>query len=255
MVDFAKVLLAVVPTGRRDIIDGFAASMDKCIAYADLATVNRLSGFIGQCAEESASFRTTVEYASGRAYNGRRDLGNVEPGDGPRFKGRGLIQLTGRANYREAGRDLGLPLEADPEAAARFPAAALIAAWFWKSRGLNKWADARNWGAVTLRVNGGERGLSERELYTGRALHALSDLKGALLALASDHRDKAHGGIVKGSASAATAIATGAAGAASSSLPIFATGAAIGAASAFFGWRARIDADVATMLEDAAKDA
>lgn len=179
MTDFAKVLLAVVPSGRREIIDGFAASMDRCVACADLSTPNRLAGFIGECAEESASFRTTVEYASGRAYNGRRDLGNVEPGDGPRFKGRGLIQLTGRANYRQAGKDLGLPLEESPETAARFPQAALIAAWYWKSRGLNRFADVGDWRGVTLRINGGERGLAERELYIGRALRALARYYGA----------------------------------------------------------------------------
>ncbi|WP_298353923.1 hypothetical protein [Rhodoblastus sp.] len=254
MIDFAKVLLAVVPSGRRDVIDGFAASMERCIAYADLSTPNRLAGFIGQCAEESASFRTTVEYASGRAYNGRIDLGNIYPGDGPRFKGRGLIQLTGRANYRQAGKDLGLPLEGDPETAAAFPDAALIAAWYWKSRGLNRWADVRDWRAVTLRVNGGERGLSERELYTERALHALADLKGALLTLADQHHGAARAAFLKMSGAATTAVASAATGAGVSSVPLFAAGAAIGAAAAAFGWRVKLDSDIAAMLEDAAKD-
>ena len=254
MVDFAKVLLAVVPSGRRDIIEGFAASMDKCIAFADLSTPNRLAGFIGQCAEESASFRTTVEYASGRAYNGRADLGNTHPGDGPRFKGRGLIQLTGRANYRQAGRALGLPLEESPDTAARFPEAALIAAWYWKTRGLNRWADARDWRGVTLRINGGERGLAERELYTNRALHALADLKGALLQIAKENRDKASGGALTAAAFAAPGAATAAIGATGASLPLFASGAAMGVAAAVFGWRVKLDRDLASMLEDAARD-
>ncbi len=254
MVDFAKVLFAVVPSGRRDVIDGFGASMDKCVAFADLSTPNRLAGFIGQCAEESASFRTTVEYASGRAYNGRRDLGNVEPGDGPRFKGRGLIQLTGRANYRQAGRDLGLPLEESPETAARFPQAALIAAWYWKSRGLNKFADARDWRAVTLRVNGGERGLAERELYTNRALHALADLRGALLAIAQEHRDKAKGKTLAAAVASAPALAAAGMSATGPTLPLFASGAAMGLVAGAFAWGVKADRDMAAMLEDAARD-
>ncbi len=253
MVDFAKVLLAVCPTGRRDIIDGFAASMDKCIAYADLSTPSRLAGFIGQCAEESASFRTTVEYASGRAYNGRKDLGNIEPGDGPRFKGRGLIQLTGRANYRQAGNDLGMALTLFPERAAEFPMAALVAAWYWKTHGLNKFADVRDWRAVTLRVNGGERGLAERQLYTARALHALSDLKGALLQLAQDHRDKARGRTIAAAASAPALAAAGMA-ATGATLPLFASGAAMGLVASAFAWGVKADRDIAATLEDAARE-
>jgi putative chitinase len=191
MTDFRKVLLAVAPLGNAAILDGFSAAMERCVAFADLTTPVRLAAFIGQCAEESASLRTTTEYASGLAYNGRRDLGNVEPGDGPRFKGRGLIQLTGRANYRQAGKDLGLPLEQNPSRAAEFPEAALVAAWFWKTRGLNKIADTRNWAGVTRRINGGENGLSQRRLYIERALAALADVRGALFAVA--RQEKARG--------------------------------------------------------------
>ena len=66
-----------------------------------LSNDKRISNFIGQCAVESDMFRVAIEYASGTAYNFRKDLGNTQPGDGPRFKGRGLIQLTGRANYKD----------------------------------------------------------------------------------------------------------------------------------------------------------
>ena len=172
MVDFAKVLFAVVPSGRRDVIDGFGASMDKCVAFADLSTPNRLAGFIGQCAEESASFRTTVEYASGRAYNGRRDLGNVEPGDGPRFKGRGLIQLTGRANYTKYGEARGRDVVTgdNPKLVASDPQLAVdVACWFWTTRGLNQWADKDDVNEITRRVNGGFNGLADREARLARA--------------------------------------------------------------------------------------
>ena len=170
------VLRAVCPNGKAEVLDGFAASMQDCITQAQLTTTARLAAFIGQCAEESASFTTTVEFATGIAYNGRRDLGNTQPGDGPRFKGRGLIQLTGRSNYREAGQALELPLEAQPEMAAQFPAAALIAAWYWKTRHINPWADRWDLLQVTRLINGGENGYGQRRVYCTRALSALSKL-------------------------------------------------------------------------------
>jgi putative chitinase len=191
MIDFRKVLLAVCPHGDPDILDGFAASMERCVDYAALTMPNRLAAFIGQCAEESASFRTTVEYASGRAYNGRRDLGNVESGDGPRFRGRGLIQVTGRANYARIGKAFGVDFVADPAKLAAFPWAALAAADFWTMRGLNRFADSWNIREITHRVNGGFNGLAERELYSRRALSALRDLRGALLHVAGEERNKA----------------------------------------------------------------
>ncbi len=92
---------------------------------------------------------------------GRR-LGNVHPGDGWRFRGRGIIQLTGRANYAEAGRALGLPLEDEPDLVAEPEVAVRVAAWFWTRHKLNPLAD---WGmseAITRRINGGLAGLDDR---------------------------------------------------------------------------------------------
>src|SRR3546814_10384258 len=80
----------------------------------------------------------------GSAYNGRVDLGNTQPGDGPRFKGRGLIQLTGRINYRDYGRACGKDFEnrTDPRLVATDPNLAVdVAGWFWNSRKLNDFAD------------------------------------------------------------------------------------------------------------------
>ena len=71
----------------------------------------RIAHFLGQTCHESAGFRTTEEFASGEAYEGRKDLGNIKKGDGRRYKGRGLLQLTGRANYAEHGKMLGVDLE------------------------------------------------------------------------------------------------------------------------------------------------
>ena len=171
--DYTRVLLHTVPTAKKEIVDGFATSMEKCIAYAELNTAKRLAAFIGQCAEESASFRTTTEYASGRAYNGRRDLGNVHPGDGIRYKGRGLIQLTGRSNYERAGKALGEDLVLYPLKVAEFPLAADVSAWYWKMRNINRFADKWNLTAVTRAVNGGTLGLHERMMYSNRALEEL----------------------------------------------------------------------------------
>jgi putative chitinase len=107
------------------------------------------------------------------AYGGR--MGNTSTGDGWTYRGRGLIQLTGRANYRQAGIALGLPLEAAPGQAAQPPAAALAAAWYWSQHGCNAMADNRLIVAITQAVNGGTTGLPERQrLYAaaGVALEA-----------------------------------------------------------------------------------
>jgi putative chitinase len=109
------------------------------------------------------------------AYGGRMGNGNAESGDGFRFRGRGAIQLTGRANYREAGIALGLPLDAEPDQAAQPHAAALVAAWYWWQHGCNAMADAGLIDAITQSINGGTNGLPERQrLYAaaGVALEA-----------------------------------------------------------------------------------
>ena len=191
MTDYEKVLLAVAPHGKAAIRQGFAASMAACIARANLSSKLRLAHFIAQCAHESAGLLTTTEYASGREYEGRRDLGNIEPGDGVRFRGHGLIQTTGRTNFALESNALGVNFLAHPEKLAEFPYAATSAADYWARRRLNTWADRDDIAAVTLRVNGGENGLSSRETYLARAKHALSDLKGALIAGAAEQTQKA----------------------------------------------------------------
>jgi putative chitinase len=130
----------------------------------------RMAHFIAQLAHESASFRYAEEIASGEAYEGRSDLGNTQPGDGRRFKGRGLIQLTGRANYTEYSRAAGVDYVAKPQLLASDPFAAVdVACWFWNSRKLNALADADDVKAVTRRINGGFNGLDDRIEYLSRA--------------------------------------------------------------------------------------
>jgi predicted chitinase len=148
--------------------------LNKAMAEANINTPKRQAAFLAQLAHESGEFRYFEEIASGAAYEGRRDLGNIYPGDGVRYKGRGPIQLTGRANYRAAGKALGIDLEGNPKRAADVDVGFRTAAWFWNSRNLNTYADAGNFREVTRRINGGYNGLASREAYYRRALNVLT---------------------------------------------------------------------------------
>ena len=137
--------------------------------YGITDTPLRLAHFVAQLAHESDGFRAMEEYASGAAYEGRTDLGNTQPGDGKRYKGRGPIQLTGRANYRTFGRALGIDFESHPEIVA-LPSVGLLAACrFWTMRGLNELADADDVEAITRRINGGLNGFGDRKAYLVKA--------------------------------------------------------------------------------------
>lgn len=141
----------------------------------------RIAHFLAQTCHESAGFRTTEEFASGEAYDGRRDLGNTEPGDGRRFKGRGLLQLTGRANYREYGWALGIDLEADPARAADPVLSLRIACEYWKRRKINAACDRDDLIQVTKLINGGLNGLEDRRSLTAKAKAALARIEGIRL--------------------------------------------------------------------------
>jgi putative chitinase len=143
--------------------------LNKAMAEAKINTPKRQAAFLAQLAHESAEFRFFEELASGAAYEGRKDLGNTQPGDGKRFKGRGPIQLTGRSNYRAAGRALGLDLEGNPKRAADVDVGFRTAGWFWNSRKLNTYADQGKFREITSRINGGFNGLAAREAYYARA--------------------------------------------------------------------------------------
>ncbi|MDP1825334.1 MAG: peptidoglycan-binding protein [Archangium sp.] len=147
--------------------------LNRAMAEAKINTKPRKAMFLAQLAHESVSLRYFEEIASGAAYEGRTDLGNIHPGDGVRYKGRGPIQLTGRSNYRAAGRALGLPLERKPKMAAQPSVGFRTAAWFWSSRGLNRYADRGDFREVTRRINGGYNGLADRLAYYRRALSVL----------------------------------------------------------------------------------
>jgi putative chitinase len=124
-------------------------------AFGILDTPLRLAHFMAQVTHESDGLKAMEEYASGADYEGRADLGNTQPGDGKRYKGRGPIQLTGRANYRNFGRDVGVDFESHPELVA-FPSVGLWAGCrYWDGKKLNEWADKDDVLAVSRGVNCG----------------------------------------------------------------------------------------------------
>jgi putative chitinase len=112
----------------------------------------RVAHFLAQTCEESDGYCTTVEYASGAAYEGRADLGNTQLGDGVRFEGRGLIQLTGRANYDQYGDLLQLDLVGDPDLASEPATSLLIACEYWQQHKLNAFADQDDIETITRRI-------------------------------------------------------------------------------------------------------
>lgn len=157
------------------IIDAIGPVLAPTLADYAITTPIRVAMFLAQICHESAGFRTTEEFASGAAYEGRASLGNTEPGDGRRYKGRGLIQLTGRANYARFGSLLGIDLIADPERAAEPVLSLRIACEYWRSRDINAPADRGDIRSVTRRINGGLNGLAERRRYFVQAGMALDE--------------------------------------------------------------------------------
>lgn len=135
----------------------------------------REAAFLAQVAHESGELRYVEELASGSAYEGRDDLGNVYAGDGIKYKGRGLIQLTGRHNYLECGEALGLDLIACPELLEEPVNACRSAAWFWETHGCNELADHHNFLKITRVINGGTNGWRDRWKYYQRALQILGE--------------------------------------------------------------------------------
>jgi len=169
----AAQLLQIMPNAGQRRVDAFFGPLTAAMAEFGINTPARQASFLAQIAHESGQLQYLRELASGDAYEGRRDLGNVSPGDGRRYKGRGLIQVTGRSNYVSCGAALGLDLLASPELLEQPVNACRSAAWFWRSHGLNELADAGDQVKVTRRINGGTNGLAERLAYFAVAKRVL----------------------------------------------------------------------------------
>ncbi len=142
--------------------DAFAAPLTAAMAEFGIDTPQRKAAFLAQIAHESGSLKYVREIADGMAYEGRLSLGNVQSGDGPKYKGRGLLQITGRANYLSCGIALGLNLVDHPELLEDPVHASRSAAWFWKTKDLNKLADRNMFATITKIINGGYNGLDDR---------------------------------------------------------------------------------------------
>ena len=141
----------------------------RTLAEFDLTTPLRQAHFLAQLCHESGSFNYLEELASGEDYEWRDDLGNVQAGDGVRFKGRGLIQITGRANYADCGDALGQDLIATPTRLADPDLACRSAGWFWNTRYLSAFADRDDVDTITYRINGGYNGYDERVEFLNAA--------------------------------------------------------------------------------------
>ena len=170
----------------------------------DINTPQRQAAFIGQCAHESGNFKTLEEnlnYSSqalmrvwpsrfpdlatamkyayhpemiaNKVYGGRMGNGVEETGDGWKYHGRGLIQLTGKENYANCGSGIGVDLLSNPNLLNTPEYAALSAGWFWNKKGLNALADVQDYETMTKRINGGVLGLDDRKAKIAKALSVL----------------------------------------------------------------------------------
>jgi putative chitinase len=216
----AQTMREVAPT----FTGAQAASQAKIIAEAgavlaatlesyDITSRLRIAHFLGQTCVESAGYRTTEEFASGREYEGRTDLGNTQKGDGPRYKGRGLLQLTGRANYADYGKAFGVDLVNNPTLAAQPALSLKIACEYWKRHNINVDCDRDDVQAVTRKVNGGLNGLTDRIAFTRKAKAAVARLQAIALSGATSV------GAAKGAAATAGAAPAGGAVAGVASAP------------------------------------
>lgn len=169
----AALLKKIEPYANDAIVSQIAGPLSLYMTQYGIDTPLRAAHFLAQAGHESAHFRTLYEYASGAAYEGRKDLGNIYKGDGVRYKGRGIFQLTGRTNYRAYGKLLGLDLENNPELAANPEISVRVACEYWKQKSLNGWADRDDVREITRRINGGYNGLADRMATLARAKAAL----------------------------------------------------------------------------------
>ena len=185
-------------------LDYWHHALEQALPDYDINTPQRVAAFVAQCAHESGNFKflqenlnykaeslcrvwpryfPNIEIArqyekkpekiANRAYGGRMGNGPEESGDGWKFCGRGLIQLTGRSNYQAFADSIETPIEDIPAFLATFEGAVQSACWFWESNNLNQWADKGDILTLTKRINGGTLGLEDRQKHYTHALHVL----------------------------------------------------------------------------------
>ena len=185
-------------------VDYWHSAMERCLPDYDINTPQRVAAFMAQCGHESGNFKFLKEnlkyrcssltkvwpkyfpnmdianqYAgneekiANRAYANRMGNGPEESGDGWRFCGRGLIQLTGRNNYQNFADSIETDINDIPAYLATFEGAVQSACWFWETNKLNQWADKGDMLTLTKRINGGTLGLDDRIKHYQHALHVM----------------------------------------------------------------------------------
>jgi putative chitinase len=144
----------------------FTPVLNTAMGRFQIVGPKRVAAFIAQIGHESGQLRWVREIwgptSQQAGYEGRSDLGNTQKGDGSKYRGRGLIQITGRANYAACGEALSLDLINHPDLLEQPQYAAMSAAWFWSTKGLNTLADSGDFETITRRINGGLNGLADR---------------------------------------------------------------------------------------------
>lgn len=167
-----EILKKIYPFATQANLDKFFPYLENIYKTSDINTELRFGAFLAQIGHESGQLRYVKELASGQAYEGSKDLGNTEKGDGVKFKGRGLIQITGRSNYTALGTFLGIDLVQNTELLETPEYAVKSAVWFWQKKKLNVFADIPDFEKITRIINGGLNGYKDRlELYERAKLY------------------------------------------------------------------------------------
>ena len=166
-------LQRITPYARGGNIDIYTPLLNKFMGHYGINTQARKAAFLATILHESGSLTYTEEIASGLAYEGRQDLGNTKAGDGKRYKGRGLIQITGRYNYSVASIAMGIDLLKNPELLSEPENATWVSCWWWQSKGLNELADRGDFRRITRIVNGGYNGWTDRLNFYNKAKEVL----------------------------------------------------------------------------------
>lgn len=168
-------LLDVMPTAKNRV-DLYLANLNYFGKGFCINTPQRWAHYLAQIAHESCELKYTKELASGKAYEGRKDLGNTKNGDGMRYKGRGLIQITGKANYEKYKAFCGYDVVLHPELLEKPFGAVKSSMWYWLKHDLNTLADKDDLKGITKVINGGLNGYEDRKKYLIRAKKTLKIL-------------------------------------------------------------------------------
>ena len=171
MISLAQLQAIMPHAGKRASL--FLDPLNKTMDAYRIDSKARTAAFLAQVGHESGQLLYVKELASGQAYEGRKDLGNTQPGDGVKYKGRGLIQITGKANYTAMMLAMNIDCLEHPEVVEEPMNAAMSAGWFWSTHNLNQYADSGDFITLTKRINGGTNGLADRQALYSTALKVL----------------------------------------------------------------------------------